>query len=167
MKYRVTDAAKQDVREIVNYIRFVQNSPQNARLVAERLKAQFAKLVEMPNLGHVREELADDHAMVVAITGLLVIYDPWLEPLTILRVVHAARHLGRINPRSEAASGPSLRYRNLHVDEVSRKHPAVNNFFGRSAARGGSRYFPAVAFDSVAPLTNLSQASFVGGKSAK
>jgi plasmid stabilization system protein ParE len=46
MQYRLTDAAEQDIREIVNYIRFVQKSPQNARLVARRLKAQFAKLVE-------------------------------------------------------------------------------------------------------------------------
>lgn len=99
MKYRLTDAAKQDIREIVNHIRFVQHSPQNARLVANRLKAQFEKLVEMPNLGHVRVELADDRALVVAVTGVLVIYDPWLKPLTILRVVHGARHLGRINPR--------------------------------------------------------------------
>jgi plasmid stabilization system protein ParE len=99
MKYRLTDVAVEDIREIVHYIRYVQKSPQNARLVAKRLKTQFAKLVEMPNLGHVREELADNHALVIAVTGVLVIYDPWLKPLTILRVVHGARHLGRINPR--------------------------------------------------------------------
>lgn len=101
MKYRLTEAAKQDIREIVDYIRVVQRSPQNAQLVAKRLKAQFAKLVEMPNLGHAREELDDEHALVIAVTGVLVIYDPWLKPLTILRVLHAARHLGRINPRPD------------------------------------------------------------------
>jgi plasmid stabilization system protein ParE len=100
MKYRLTDAAVQDIREIVDYIRYVQKSPQNARLVAKRLKTQFQKLVEMPKLGHIREELADDQALVIAVTGLLVIYDPWLKPLTILRVVHGARHLARIKPRS-------------------------------------------------------------------
>jgi plasmid stabilization system protein ParE len=100
MKYRLADAAVQDIREIVDYIRYLQKSPQNARLVAKRLMAQFTKLVEMPNLGHAREELADDPALVIAVTGLLVIYDPWLKPLTILRVVHGAWQLGRINPRS-------------------------------------------------------------------
>lgn len=99
MRYRLTDAAVQDIREIVNHIRLVQRSPQNARLVARRLKSQFAKLVEMPQLGHAREELADEHALVVAVTGLLVIYDPWLKPLTILRVIHGARHLGAVRPR--------------------------------------------------------------------
>lgn len=98
MRYCLTEAAEQDIREIVDYIRHVQQSPQNAQLVARRLKAQFAKLVKMPNLGHVREELADDHALVIAVTGVLVIYDPWLKPLTILRVVHGARQLSRIHP---------------------------------------------------------------------
>jgi plasmid stabilization system protein ParE len=52
MKYRLTDAAKRDVREITNHIRVVQKSPQNARLVATRLKKMFARLVEIPQLGH-------------------------------------------------------------------------------------------------------------------
>ena len=99
MKYRLTDAARQDIRELTQHIRFVQRSPQNARLVATRLKAMFNRLVEIPNLGHVREELADDHAWVIAVTGVLVIYDPFLKPLTILRVVHSGRHLEAIDPR--------------------------------------------------------------------
>jgi plasmid stabilization system protein ParE len=99
MRYRLTEAAKQDVREITRHIRAVQKSPQNARLVAERLKSQFARLVGSPQLGHVRPELDDDKARVTAVTGLLVIYDPHLKPLTILRVIHAARDLRFIPPR--------------------------------------------------------------------
>jgi antitoxin ParD1/3/4/toxin ParE1/3/4 len=99
MRYRLTDAALQDIREITNHIRVVQKSPQNARHVATRLKAMFAKLVAMPNLGHVREELEDEKARVISVTGVLVIYDPSLKPLTILRVVHAARHLEGVDPR--------------------------------------------------------------------
>jgi toxin ParE1/3/4 len=99
MRYRLTDAARQDVREIVHYIRNVQKSPQNARLVASRLKAQFAKLTNLPGLGHVREELADDQALVLAVTGLLIIYDRTLRPLTILRVIHVARDLAWIDSR--------------------------------------------------------------------
>jgi toxin ParE1/3/4 len=99
VKYRLTHAAKHDIRRIVRHIRAVQMSPQNARLVALRHKAQFARLVEIPNLGHTREELQDDRALVVGVTGLLVVYDPSLKPLTILRVVHAARNLARISAR--------------------------------------------------------------------
>ena len=99
MRYRLTETAKQDIREITRYIRTVQKSPQNARLVAERLKAQFAKLARTPTLGHLREELDDENARVIAVSGVLVLYDPTLKPLTILRVVHAARDLTRIRPR--------------------------------------------------------------------
>lgn len=101
MSYRLTEAARQDIREITNFIRTVQKSPQNARLVAERLKAQFTKLARTPSLGHQREELHDDTARIIAVSGLLIIYDPTLEPLTILRVIHAARDLSRIRSRSD------------------------------------------------------------------
>jgi plasmid stabilization system protein ParE len=60
MRYRLTEAAQQDVREITRHIRDVQRSPQNAKLVATPLKAAFAKLVEQPNLGHPRSELGDE-----------------------------------------------------------------------------------------------------------
>jgi plasmid stabilization system protein ParE len=50
MRYRLTEAARHDVREITHQIRYVQKSPQNARLVATRLKATFNKLVELPLL---------------------------------------------------------------------------------------------------------------------
>ena len=33
---------------------------------------------------------------VIEVTGVLVIYDPHLKPLTILRVVHGSRDLGRV-----------------------------------------------------------------------
>jgi hypothetical protein len=45
------------------------------------------------------EELGDDAARVIAVSGVLVIYDPALHPLTILRVIHGARDLGQIDSR--------------------------------------------------------------------
>jgi antitoxin ParD1/3/4/toxin ParE1/3/4 len=96
MRYRLTHLAQDDIREILQYIRDVQHSPQNASLVGTRLRTMFRKLVEMPQLGHLRSELKDPDARVVAVSGVLVIYDPSLEPLTILRVIHAARDLTRI-----------------------------------------------------------------------
>ena len=101
MKYRLTEAAKKDVQEIIRHIRDVQKSPQNAKLVAKRLKAQFGKLTALPQLGHLRDELRDENARVIAVTGLLVIYDPMLKPLTILRVIHGGRDLRRISPRED------------------------------------------------------------------
>ena len=99
MKYRLSEEAAKDIREILQHIRFVQKSPQNAQLVASRLKHQFELLLEIPQLGHRRSELHDDDALVVEVSGVLVIYDPKLKPLTILRVIHAARDLHRIKTR--------------------------------------------------------------------
>jgi toxin ParE1/3/4 len=99
MKYRLTRSAQRDIREITRYIRVKQKSPQNALLVAKRLQQQFERLVEMPNLGHVRPELEDDRALVISVAGLVIICDPSLRPLTVLRVIHAARNLGDIDVR--------------------------------------------------------------------
>jgi len=101
MKYRLTEAARQDVRDILDHIRLSQKSPQNARLVAARLKEQFHRLAEMPQLGHPRPEIEDAAARVVHVSGLLVIYDAGLRPLTILRVIHGARDLGRVDVRRQ------------------------------------------------------------------
>jgi antitoxin ParD1/3/4/toxin ParE1/3/4 len=99
MKYLLTDAAVRDIREIVRHIRVSQHSPQNAKLVVSRLKKQFRALAKLPTLGHVHPELQDDAARVIHVSGVLVIYDPTLKPLRILRVIHAARDLGRIDVR--------------------------------------------------------------------
>lgn len=93
MSYVLTRSAERDVREIVTHIRVVQKSPQNARLVATRLKAHFRKLAAFPQMGHVRHELDDADVRVSAVTGVPVIYEPAGVPLVILRVVHAARNL--------------------------------------------------------------------------
>jgi plasmid stabilization system protein ParE len=100
MTYRLTRAAQSDLREIVRAIRDRQKSPQTARLVAERLKAQFGRLVDNPGIGHTRHELNDDAALVIAVSGVLVIYDPAIKPLTVLRVIHGARDLRSVRPRS-------------------------------------------------------------------
>lgn len=99
MRYQLTEAAKQDICEITRHIRHIQKSPQNAKLVASRLNAVFAKLVRQPNLGHAKAELDDDAARVIVVSGVLVIYDPTIKPLTVLRVVHPSRDLRRVSPR--------------------------------------------------------------------
>ena len=100
MRYVLTEAARDDILQIAHYIRTEQHSPQNAKLVASRLRDHFRMISRHPGIGHYREELQDDSLRVSAVTGLLVIYDPVGKPLTILRVIHAARDLRRIDPRA-------------------------------------------------------------------
>jgi plasmid stabilization system protein ParE len=106
MRYRLTDAAKADVREMVQWIRQVQKSPQNARLVANRLKAQFSQLVETPYLGHGREELHDDCALVIEVTGLLVIYDRTLKPLRFFASCARSGAWAELPPAAERIHDP-------------------------------------------------------------
>jgi plasmid stabilization system protein ParE len=98
MNYRLTKSAQRDIQAITSFILKNQRSPQNAKLVAERLRAMFHKLARNPNLGHIRKELADDRIRAIAVSGVLVIYDPDSRPLTILRVIHGARNLENIEP---------------------------------------------------------------------
>src|SRR5688500_14712125 len=99
MRYVATASAKKDIREIFRHISRVQKSPQNAALVAERLRLQFRKLAETPGMGHARQELRDETAGVIEVSGVLLIYDPTLKPLTNLRVIHGSRDLGNVTPR--------------------------------------------------------------------
>ncbi len=98
MKYSLTDAAEDDVSQIIRYIRVEQKSSQNAKLVGTRLRNHFRLLARHPGIGHTREELWDDSVRVSEVTGLLVIYDPIARPLLVLCVIHASRDLSRIDP---------------------------------------------------------------------
>ncbi len=91
MKYVLTEAAVEDVREIVNYIK--ADSPQNARKVALKLREQFRRIARTPGIGHMRKELRDENLRVSSVYRFLVIYDPTLRPLAILRVIHGAKNL--------------------------------------------------------------------------
>jgi antitoxin ParD1/3/4/toxin ParE1/3/4 len=92
--YLLTGPATRDIDEILEYIS--AQSEQNAHLVAFRFEKAFRRIAEMPGIGHRREELRDKNARVLAVSGYLVIYDPTLEPVHILRIVRGARDLGRI-----------------------------------------------------------------------
>ncbi|MFI5378693.1 MAG: type II toxin-antitoxin system RelE/ParE family toxin [Tepidisphaerales bacterium] len=96
MKYVLTEAAIEDVREIVNYIK--ADSPRNARKVALKLREQFRRIARTPGIGHVREELHDDRLRVSSVYRYLIIYDVTQRPLPILRVIHGARNLNWVRP---------------------------------------------------------------------
>jgi len=93
MKFQLTKSALNDIRQITRHIRVIQGSPQNARLVARRLRTHLRKLARMPGMGYQHDEIKDEVALVSGVTGLLVVYDPKTNPLLILRVLHPARDL--------------------------------------------------------------------------
>ncbi|MBC7785780.1 MAG: type II toxin-antitoxin system RelE/ParE family toxin [Burkholderiales bacterium] len=97
MSYILTGPATRDIDEILDYI--AAQSAQTAVLVAQRFEKAFQRLADFSGIGHTRDELRDANARVVAVSGYLVIYDPTLMPVHILRVVRGTRDLGRIKTR--------------------------------------------------------------------
>lgn len=75
---------------------------QSALLVATRLEKLFDRIARAPGIGHRRKELGDETLRVIEASGYLVIYDPTLKPLHILRVARGLRDLRRLNPRPRA-----------------------------------------------------------------
>lgn len=96
-RYRLTQAAEGDIAEIAEHI--ATRSTRNALKVANKLYDTFARVAAWPGIGHVRSELRDDSLRVTSLYKLLIIYDPTIKPLTILRVVHGHRDLRRVRPR--------------------------------------------------------------------
>jgi antitoxin ParD1/3/4/toxin ParE1/3/4 len=96
-RYLLTRPAATDLDEILDHI--AGQSVQNAVRVATRLAALFDGISQTPGIGHRRDELRDASLRVVTGAGYLVIYDPTLTPLHILRVVRGSRDLRRVMPR--------------------------------------------------------------------
>ena len=97
MSYVLTVPASQDIDEILDYI--AAQSVQTAVVVARRFEKTFLRISNSPGIGHIRKELNDANVRVISVSGYLVIYDPVLKPVHILRVVRGARDLGRIKSR--------------------------------------------------------------------
>lgn len=93
-RYLLTPSAKNDIRDIVQYIR--DNNPRAAAKVNQEFRAAMRRLADFPEMGHFRQELADQSLRVWLVYSYLIIYRPSRKPLEVLRVVHGARDLLRL-----------------------------------------------------------------------
>ena len=93
-KYLLTGPAKDDLREIIAYLR--DRSPQAAKRVRTKLGEAMRQLAEMPSVGHLREDLADEPLRFWSVYSYLIVYRPDTEPLQIIRVLHGARDIKTI-----------------------------------------------------------------------
>ena len=92
-RYVLTDPAKQDVRDIVAYIR--KRSPEAAKGVRAELRAAMQTLAAFPYMGHCRDDLTQEPLRFWCVYSYLIAYRPNSKPLQVIRVVHGARDLGR------------------------------------------------------------------------
>ena len=93
-RYQLTRRAKTDLLQIWNYV--AEENIGAADRLREEFRAAFMRLVEMPYLGHVREELLDATHRVWRVRSYLIIYRPETKPLQIIRIIHGARDLQAI-----------------------------------------------------------------------
>jgi plasmid stabilization system protein ParE len=88
-KFRLTRAAERDLQEIKDYI--ARDSVDAAARVLDRLERAFHELVEMPGMGHRREDLTREDVRFWSVFEYLIVYEPDAAPLGIVRVLHGRR----------------------------------------------------------------------------
>jgi antitoxin ParD1/3/4/toxin ParE1/3/4 len=93
-RFVLTAAARADLTEISDYTR--QESPAAARRVRDELREAMRRLAQMPGMGHLREDLADEPLRFWPVYSYLIIYRPETDPLEIVRVLHGARDVRAI-----------------------------------------------------------------------
>jgi plasmid stabilization system protein ParE len=86
--------ARSDLREIHDYI--ATDDPTAARRVLVDLRDAMHRLVELPGLGHTRDDLADETLRVWTVHSYLVIYRPETRPLQVVRVLSGYRDIAAL-----------------------------------------------------------------------
>jgi toxin ParE1/3/4 len=95
MRVRLTQAARDDLKEIASYI--AQYNPDAARRTIEVLTRRFRMIAMMPGSGRARPDIASDVNSHVA-GNYTILYRAGSETLTVVRVVHGRRDLTRLSP---------------------------------------------------------------------
>jgi antitoxin ParD1/3/4/toxin ParE1/3/4 len=62
------------------------------------LRTAMTRLAEMPEIGHVREDLADEPLRFWPVYSYLIIYRPDARPLQVVRVLSGSRDITELVP---------------------------------------------------------------------
>lgn len=92
--FQLSGPAVRDLREIYDWI--ADDDPAAADRVMLDLREAIRRLVEVPGLGHVREDLSDATLRAWTVHRYVIIYQPDADPLTIVRVLSGYRDIGAI-----------------------------------------------------------------------
>ena len=90
-RYLLTNPAKDDIREIVRYIR--ERNESASIKVRQEFQDAMRRLADFPGMGHLRNDLADESLRIWSVHSYLIVYRPDRQPIEVLRVVHGARDL--------------------------------------------------------------------------
>ena len=90
-RYRLSEDAERDLEELVDFV--AADSVEAARKVLADLFAAMQQLADMPRMGHVRPEIAEDDVRFWVVHSYLIAYRAEVEPIQALRVVSGYRDL--------------------------------------------------------------------------
>ncbi len=90
-RYLVTPAARDDLAEIKAFLA-ARSSTAPERVLRE-LAAAMERLAEMPGIGHLRADVADESLRFWSVYSYLIVYRPETSPVQVLRVLHGARNI--------------------------------------------------------------------------
>ena len=93
-QFVLSPEARDDLREIRDYI--ARNSSEAARRVLVELRTAMRRLAEMPQMGHLREDLADELLRFWPVHSYLIIYRPDRSPLQVVRVLSGYRDIAEL-----------------------------------------------------------------------
>lgn len=92
--YSVSPQALDDLFEIWQYI--AQDSEEAADRVQSEFYNLFSSLAQTPAQGHSRKDLTGRHVLFFPLYSYLIVYQPDVEPIRILTVVHGNRNVKRV-----------------------------------------------------------------------
>ncbi len=91
-EFLLSPAARLDLFDIWEYI--AENDIEAADRVRDEIYEAILRVIMMPTIGHLREDLADDETLRFwPIRHYLIIYRPDSQPLEIVRVLSGRRDL--------------------------------------------------------------------------
>ncbi len=93
-RFLVTEAAQADLDGIQAYLQ--SESPRGAGIVGEAIWAALERLAEYPRIGHARPDLTDRPVLFWPVFSYLIVYNPDVRPIQVVRVLHASRDVRRV-----------------------------------------------------------------------
>jgi toxin ParE1/3/4 len=97
-RYRVTPAARDDLKRIAHYIAMEKQSPQAAKRLRAHFLDDFRRLARSPLIGQACPEFGPN-IRIWPVGNYVVLYQPQKDGIDTIQVVHGARDLPLIARR--------------------------------------------------------------------
>lgn len=89
-RFRLSPEAQSDLEAIRRYLTR-KGGPTLARHVLGEIRRALRVVAESPGIGHRREDLTDEKVKFWPVFSCLIVYEPSMRPIGIVRVIHGAQ----------------------------------------------------------------------------